>query len=130
MNNSVEIVLTTRRWALRSWNLEGNPRLCMNCAAYRSWPTGPRCPECFGLETSALDRLETIPGVILRLRFVNRRMTRQELAEIMSQLPYARTPSQKEIRAWDKGSSILRNEAWVLAYILKVTVPDLATEPI
>ena len=130
VDNSVEIVLKRRRWLLRRWKLGDGRRLCMNCGGFRRIDRGPRCFECSGLRTRVTDELRMKGGLLGKLRRAQRGMTVGELIEIMGKLPYSRAPTRSMVEAWQKGGPIVRNDAWALAYILEVRVPDLADEPI
>ena len=89
-----------------------------------------RCYSCKDLKTKATDELVTKGAIIKYLRIAHRKLRAAEIAEIMGLLVFSRNPTRAEVLAWERGSSIVRNDAWVLAYILEVKVPDLAEEPI
>ena len=130
VDNYVEMRLKRRRWRLRRWELSDGRRICMNCASYTRTYGEMRCSACDGAPTSAADELRARGKVIKQVRLANRKLRAREVAEIMAQLPYSRSPSREEVLEWERGASIVRQDAWVLAYILEVRVPDLAEEPI
>jgi len=115
---------------LRRWDLGDGRCICMNCAAYSRNDGMMRCLGCEGLEDRASDELRTKGVVIRQVRLANRKLRVAEVVEIMGKLSYARSPEREEVLEWERGSSIVRYDAWVLAYILEVRVPDLTEEPI